>query len=122
MHKIALGMAAVTAMVVASPAAARDGAFYIGGDFGAMIVEDTDIDVGVAQDAITLDHDPGYDAGIYAGYDLGRFRIEAEVAHKKSRLDEFYNANVLPTSGGALISDVRPGAGSTRALSFMVNG
>src|SRR5690606_15205793 len=113
MQKIALGMAAVTAMVVASPAAARDGAWYVGGDFGAMIVEDTDIDVGTTADAITLDHDPGYDAGVYVGYDLGRFRLEVEAAHKKSRLDEFYSANALPSSGGTLTNGSRPGAGST---------
>ena len=63
MHKIVLGMAAVTAMV-ASPAAARDGAWYIGGDFGAMIVEDTEIDVGAVENSIVLDNDAGYDGGI----------------------------------------------------------
>src|SRR5690606_29985010 len=79
-------------------------------------------DVGTTADAITLDHDPGYDAGVYVGYDLGRFRLEVEAAHKKSRLDEFYSANALPSSGGTLTNGSRPGAGSTRALSFMLNG
>ena len=121
MRKIILGMAAVTA-VVATPAAARDGAWYVGGDFGAMLVEDTDVDVGDVDDALTLDHDAGYDGGVYVGYDLGRFRIEAEAAHKKSRLDEFYSSSLLPTSGGNLTNGTREGAGSTKALSLMLNG
>lgn len=101
MRKIVLGMAAATAVVV-SPAAARDGGFYIGADFGAMIVEDTDLDIGGTDGAVTIDNNYGYDGGIYAGYDLGAFRIEAEVAHKKARVDEFTNLASLPATGGAL--------------------
>src|SRR5690606_30560222 len=121
MRKIVLGMAAATA-VVASPAFARDGAFYIGADFGAMIVEDTDIDVGATEDAISIDHNYGYDGGIYAGYDLGAFRLEAEASYKRARVDGFTNVASLPASGGALPAGTRDGAGSTRSLSFMLNG
>ena len=122
MRKIILGMAAVTA-VVATPAAARDGAWYVGGDFGAMLVEDTEVDVGDVDDAILLNNDAGYDGGLYVGYDLGLFRLEAEVAHKKSRLDEFDASRPLVASGGITFpTGLQPAAGSTKALSLMVNG
>jgi OOP family OmpA-OmpF porin len=74
MRKLGLGLAAATA-VIATPAMARDGAWYVGGDFGATITEDTDIDVGSQENAIQLNHEYGMDAGLFAGYDLGAFRI-----------------------------------------------
>ena len=46
---------ATTAALVASPAMARDGAWYIGGEFGASIVEDIDFDVGATEDAIAVE-------------------------------------------------------------------
>jgi hypothetical protein len=95
MRKFGLGLATATA-VIATPAAARDGAWYVGGDFGAMIVEDTDVDIGGrgrrghAQSRVRLRQ------ALFVGYDLGRFRLEAEVSYKKADLDSFYNAVRLP--------------------------
>ena len=60
--------------VIATPAAARDGAWYVGGDFGAMIVEDTDVDVNGVEDALSLNHEYGFDGALFVGYDLGAFR------------------------------------------------
>ena len=55
---------AVSASVLAlaaSPAAARDGAWYVGGDFGAMIVEDTNFDfsngTSTVDNALIIDHE-----------------------------------------------------------------
>jgi OOP family OmpA-OmpF porin len=124
MRKLGLGLATATA-VIASPATARDGAWYVGGDFGAMIVEDTDIDVGTQENAITLDSDYGIDAGLYAGYDLGTFRIEAEVAYKDADIESFSNTLLLrPVVNPLIVYPIgtHVGAGSTTALSFMVNG
>ena len=39
MRKLAI-VVALSSTVLATPALARDGAWYVGGDFGAMIVED----------------------------------------------------------------------------------
>jgi len=64
MRKLGLGLATATA-VIATPAVARDGAWYVGGDFGAMIVEDADIDVGAQENAIELDYDYGYDGALF---------------------------------------------------------
>jgi outer membrane protein OmpA-like peptidoglycan-associated protein/opacity protein-like surface antigen len=127
MRKLAI-VVALSSTVLATPALARDGAWYVGGDFGAMIVEDVDIDVGTTEDAITLHHDYGYDGALFVGYDLGGFRLEAEVAYKRARLDEIDTRINLPgdigTPGiGAPIPLVRLDAGgNTTALSFMING
>ena len=120
---------AVSASVLAlaaSPAAARDGAWYVGGDFGAMIVEDTNFDfsngTSTVDNAIIIDHEYGYDGGLFVGYDLGAFRLEAEVAYKKGGLEEFENTIVLPSSAGYHPVGTHEAAGSTSALSFMLNG
>ena len=122
MRKLAIALA-TTAAVVATPAMARDGAWYVGGDFGAMIVDDTDFDIGANEDVLTINHEYGYDGGLFVGYDLGGFRLEAEVAYKKADLESFENTLVLPALGGSHPVGVHDfGAGSTTALSFMVNG
>ena len=112
--------------LAASPAAARDGAWYVGGDFGAMIVEDTNFDfsngTSTVDNALIIDHEYGYDGGLFVGYDLGAFRLEAEVAYKKGGLEEFENTIVLPSSAGYHPVGTHEAAGSTSALSFMLNG
>jgi opacity protein-like surface antigen len=119
MRKLAIALA-TTAAVAASPALARDGAWYVGGDFGAMIVEDTDFDVNGNDDQVVIDHEYGFDGALFVGYDLGSFRLEAEAAYKKADLEEIDSAIVLP--GNAPIGLRDAGGGSTKALSFMVNG
>jgi len=121
MRKLAIAVA-LSSTLLATPAFARDGAWYVGGEFGAMIVEDTDIDVGTRNNAITLNHDYGYDGDVFIGYDLGAFRVEGEVSYKKADLDTFtttiplagQNTGTFGTSGNA--------GGNTSALSFMLNG
>ena len=90
MRKLAIAMALSTSLL-ASPALARDGAFYIGAEFGPMIVEDIDFDLTqgttTTGDAITIDADRGFDGDVIVGYDFGAFRLEAEVAYKENDLD-----------------------------------
>jgi OOP family OmpA-OmpF porin len=119
MRKLAIALA-TTAAVAATPALARDGAWYVGGEFGAMIVEDMDIDVGGVEDVIGLDHDYGYDGGVFAGYDMGSFRLEAEAAYKKADLEEIDSLIALP--GGAVAGLRDAGGGNTSVMSFMANG
>jgi outer membrane protein OmpA-like peptidoglycan-associated protein len=121
MRKLAVGLAGVAA-TLASPALARDGAVYIGGEFGVMRVADIDLNIGAVDDAVTLDHDYGYDGGVFIGYDLGAFRIEAEAAYKSADLDSYHTAIRLPLEGPVFASDRDAGGGSSSALSFMVNG
>ena len=127
MRKLAI-VVALSSTAIATPALARDGAWYVGGDFGAMIVEDVRFDVGTAEDAIVVDHEYGFDGAGFVGYDMGAFRLEAEVAYKKARIDEFESTLRLPGTGpgpvGSTIATTfsNAGGGNTSALSFMVNG
>ena len=85
MRAILLASAAVLA-TIATPAAARNGAWYVGGDFGGMIVEDIDFDIGTLDNAVKVRPDDlGFDGSLFVGYDLGTFRLEAEVAGKPRR-------------------------------------
>jgi outer membrane protein OmpA-like peptidoglycan-associated protein/opacity protein-like surface antigen len=127
MRKLAI-VVALSSTVLATPALARDGAWYVGADFGAMIVEDVAFDVGTTNDAIIVDHEYGFDAAGFVGYDMGAFRLEAEVAYKKARIDEIEATLRLPGQGPGATGAVVPqqflnaGGGNTTALSFMVNG
>jgi opacity protein-like surface antigen len=114
--------------VLATPALARDGAWYVGGEFGPMIVEDIDFDRNASQDALTFHHEYGYDGGLFVGYDLGAFRVEAEVSYRRARVDEIESSVFLP--GQARASQIglaaapnifNAGDGHTSALSGMIN-
>ncbi|MGA9583544.1 MAG: OmpA family protein [Allosphingosinicella sp.] len=120
MRKLAIAMA-LSSTLLATPAFARDGAMYVGGEFGAMIVEDMNIDVGATNNAIVVNHDYGYDGGIFVGYDFGAFRVEAEAAYKKAPLEDYQTTIRLPLEG-PLFAAGRDARGSSSALSFMLNG
>ena len=68
MRKLALA-AALASTALATPALARDNAWYIGVDGGAMIVEDFDYDIDGVSDAGIVEDDVGYDVGGEIGYD-----------------------------------------------------
>ncbi|HYW14698.1 MAG TPA: OmpA family protein [Allosphingosinicella sp.] len=120
MRKLAIAMA-LSSTLLATPAFARDGAMYIGGEFGAMIVEDMNIDVGATNNAIVVNHDYGYDGGVFVGYDFGAFRLEAEAAYKKADLEDYDTTIRLPLEG-PLFPASRNASGSSSAMSFMING
>jgi outer membrane protein OmpA-like peptidoglycan-associated protein len=121
MRKLAIAVA-LSSTLLATPAFARDGAWYVGGEFGAMIVEDTDVDTATINNAITLNHEYGYDGGLFVGYDLGAFRLEAEVAYKKADVESFSTTIQLPGEGIGFPAQRDFAGGSTSALSFMING
>ena len=120
------------ACLSATPASARDGAWYVGGDFGAMIVEDVGFDFGLTPtipdsgDAnVVINHDYGFDGALFVGYDLGSFRLEAEVAYKRASVDDIESAFLLPgTPGGSPPppQTIPAESGRSSALSFMING
>ncbi|MFN3387428.1 MAG: OmpA family protein [Allosphingosinicella sp.] len=122
MRKLAIAMA-LSSTLLATPAIARDGAWYVGGEFGGMIVEDTRLDIGVTDNALTLNHEYGYDGGLFVGYDLGGFRLEGEVSYKKADLESFQSnfPGALPGDAPGQIARDFAG-GSTSSLSFMLNG
>ena len=130
MRKLAI-VVALSSTAIASPAIARDGAWYIGADFGAMIVEDIEFEFGRAgpiptgEGELEIDLDPGFDGAAFVGYDLGSFRLEAEVAYKRARLDAYETVIGLPGDalpGASIPSRVaEAGGGSASVLSFMAN-
>jgi OmpA-OmpF porin, OOP family len=119
MRKLAIAVALSTT-VLAGPALARDGAWYVGGDFGAMIVEDMDIAfAGTPPGTVSVGHDYGFDGALFVGYDFGSFRLEAEVAYKSADIEDVNSTLLLP--GGAAPGLRAAGGGETTALSFMIN-
>ena len=69
---------------LATPALARDNAWYVGVEGGPMLVEDIQFDVSNGTDSNQLDYDAGYDFGGLVGYDFGAFRIEAEASYRRA--------------------------------------
>jgi len=120
MRKLAIVMA-LSSTVLAAPALARDGVPYAGAEFGAMIVEDLDFDIGTTQDALSVDHDYGYDGAIFAGYDLGAFRVEVEASQKRADVDSI-QTGVAINAFGRNNRDFDPGVGRTKVQSLMLNG
>jgi OmpA-OmpF porin, OOP family len=125
MRKLAIAVALSTT-VLAGPALARDGAWYVGGDFGAMIVEDSDVNFTpgsgtAATGTVTLGFDEGFDGSGFVGYDFGAFRLEAEVSYKESDIEEVATRNIT-SPGTAGSAGIFPGAGDVSILSGMING
>ena len=127
MRKLAVALA-LASTALAAPALARDNSWYVGAELGAMIVEDVDFDIGTLNNAATVDHEYGWDAGGMIGYDFGGFRLETEVSYRRADVDA-YRANVttpiFTATGGranAPAGNYDYAGGRTSALSFMLNG
>ncbi|MCJ1961096.1 outer membrane protein, partial [Novosphingobium mangrovi (ex Hu et al. 2023)] len=110
MRKLVIGLA-LASTAIATPALARDGAWYVELDFGAMIVEDADVDINGVDNAGQLDFNTGFDGGGVVGYDFGAFRLETEASYREASVD-----NYVDYAGPAY------NLGDANALSFMVNG
>ncbi|NNC52476.1 MAG: porin family protein, partial [Erythrobacter sp.] len=117
---------AMASTALASPALAKEDAWYIGAEFGPMIVEDLDLDVDAGTDEIVVGADTGYDVGGYVGYDFGAFRLEAEVSYRDADIEDALIGTTGIASGlgpngrtpsGSYVAD-----GGIDALSFMLNG
>lgn len=127
MRKIAVTLA-LASTALATPALARDNAFYIGAELGPMIVEDIDFDIGTLNDAASVDHEYGWDAGGVIGYDFGGFRLEVEGSYRRADVDGITSTTTLPAFGTTGPATLRPAGnydsagGRTSALSFMLNG
>ena len=125
MRKLAIALA-LASTALAGPALARDDAFYIGVNGGAMIVEDVTFDIGTLAAGSTVDHEYGFDVDGVVGYDFGAFRLEAEVGYREAEIDS-YRSNTTTFRGASRLGLAPSGTfneaiGTTSALSFMVNG
>jgi outer membrane protein OmpA-like peptidoglycan-associated protein/opacity protein-like surface antigen len=105
---------------------ARDGAWYVGVDGGAMLVEDLDLDIGAAPIEVVANTDTGYDFGAVVGHDFGGFRLEAEVSYREADLTETAGTTPwLPRASNpanVFAAGTYASAGDANALSFMLNG
>ena len=97
-----MGMA-LASTALASPALAKEGAWYVGVDAGLMKVDGSTIN----RDGPELDHDEGSDFGLVVGHDFGGFRLETELSQKEASLEAVGNFVA---------------AGKTSHTSFMLNG
>lgn len=128
MRKLAVTLALATT-ALSTPALARDGAWYVGVEGGTMLVEDIDFNVNGVRNAVKVDHDTGWDADATVGYDLGVFRLEAEVGYRQASVSGLQaNGATVPyyNSAGAIryagFGNYDYAGGRSSALSFMVNG
>ena len=122
MRKLAITLALATT-ALSTPALARDDAWYVGIEGGAMLVEDIRFDVGTVADAITVDHKAGWDADVTVGYDFGGFRAEAEVGYRQADVIGVQSTVAVPNGAVNAPAGNYPRAGGrSSALSFMVNG
>src|SRR4028119_1455795 len=92
-------LAAVAVAAIASPAAARDGAGYIGLEGGLLRVQDMDVNAEflftdpdetdfLEDDVADLEFNTGLDLDVIAGFDVGGFRLEGELGYKRANADD----------------------------------
>ncbi|MEO7366140.1 MAG: outer membrane beta-barrel protein [Sphingomicrobium sp.] len=117
MRKFLLAAAATAAL--GSPAAARDHSWYVGVEGGVMKVQDLKLDyddVAVSlNNGVRIDHKMGLDVDLLGGYDFGMFRLEAETAYKRAKIDDVdFNQYFGPGPFDA--------SGRGSAISAMANG
>src|SRR4051812_36817209 len=112
MRKLVLGLALSTSALAATPALAREDAWYVELDAGATMADNIGYRNVTGTLVNGLDTDIGYDVGGIVGYDFGAFRLEAETAYKRV-------GNKRTFFGGPGFAGVK---GRNDALSFMVNG
>ncbi|MFC3096697.1 outer membrane protein, partial [Alteraurantiacibacter palmitatis] len=86
MKKFALGLG-VAAVALSAPAMARDGQGYFGVDVGAVFPNEYELDVttnaGVAQNAVLIEGETGWEVAGVLGYDFGPVRAELEGSYKE---------------------------------------
>jgi opacity protein-like surface antigen len=110
-------LATVAALVIATPAAARDGSPYVGIEGGILFPRDTHVHVTSSDSevdgaAFSINYKNGYDVDAIAGYDLGMFRLEGELGYKRTKIESL---------GGIDLADENV-TGHTAVLSGMLNG
>ncbi|MEM7526008.1 MAG: hypothetical protein AAF360_20085, partial [Pseudomonadota bacterium] len=80
--------ALLAASLLAAPAAARNGAFYVAGEGGFFFPYELELDIDGASgnDEITIEHNNGFDVAGRIGYDFGFIRAEIEGSRKVSQI------------------------------------
>ena len=126
---------AVAALVVGSPAAARDQSGYFGVEGGVLLPPTTHVDGRISDGSTTIvgndlfgiKYKKGYDLDLIGGYDFGMVRLEGELGYKRAGVDRLSlsgpTLRAISDALGAPVSsdDLRTG-GHARVLSGMANG
>ncbi len=121
MRKLAVAVALATT-ALSTPALARDNAWYVGLEGGAMIVEDIDFTLADTNtQVLSTDSDYGWDVDGIVGYDFGAFRLEAEVGYRRAAAQEHQTSVALAGIPAGIYGEDRS-FGRASALSFMLNG
>ena len=89
-------LAASALALVSTPAAARDGAAYVGIEGGGIFFGGMDFDLSIDDgvdefdydDGFEIDLSPGYDLDLIAGMDFGMIRGEVELGRKRLNISE----------------------------------
>ncbi|MEY3704070.1 MAG: hypothetical protein RLZZ561_1690, partial [Pseudomonadota bacterium] len=124
MRKLAIAVA-LASTALASPAFARDDAWYVGIEGGASIAEDQDFDVSGVNNNANADLKSAWDIDGIVGYDFGSFRLEAEIGYKRAQLTQWSSLVSTPAGAAATArpAGTYPDAGGPATnLSFMMNG
>lgn len=135
MRILLVATVATAAISIATPAAAKNGAWYIGGDIGALFPNKNHYDTIATsganvidiQHALSVKYKTGIDIDLNAGYDFGMFKVEGEVGWKKANNDrleftpEFLTAVSNVTHRIQVTDDFDLG-GDADIISAMVNG
>lgn len=118
-----LWMVAVASAAIACPAWAQDRGFYLGGEVGLVASSGLDLTFTPGSTAgtdgrIDLDHKRGFGGGVFAGYDFGRIRLEAEGARLGADVDEVTSDW---SHAGGLVVGTQSAEGDVRARSALLN-
>jgi len=123
MRKLAVVMA-LASTALAGPAFAKDKAWYVGAEGGAMLVEDSNYDLNAVPNAVKVNQKTGFDVDGVVGYDFGMLRVEGEVGYKQSEVSKFSTITQIPQTGVGsaswstvcLISATTPGSAVMSAV------
>jgi opacity protein-like surface antigen len=128
-------LATAAAVVIATPAAAKDNSGYIGLEGGILFPQKQDIDASIDftdplvtdvtfDDVARIKYKKGYDVDLIGGYDFGMFRVEGELGYKRAKtkslqINDAFLTGINTPSGNSFTSfDLN---GRTSVLSGMVN-
>ena len=131
-------LAGAAAFVLATPAAARDNSGYLGIEGGVLFPKSQRVNAAVdftdplVPDLIngrvaSVKSKTGYDIDAIAGYDFGMFRLEGELAYKRTKAKNVRVSDSFVTAfnagaGTAFTGDDFDINGRTSVLSGMING
>ncbi len=119
MRRISLVVALATT-ALASGAFAKDQYWYSSIKAGPAIANTAQHTLDTGADAAKVDTGTGFSGAGEIGYDFGMFRTGFEIGYQSFGVNNVLNQIGLPLIGAPGVN--ADGAGSTRALSFMLNG